>query len=306
MTTTAKMTRRAMLGATAALPIGAALPAWAKAPMLGASQPLHRRFVLGDFEVTMLLAGSVARDNPQGMFGINASEEDFAVASAEANIPNDKAQFFFTPVVVNTGNELVLFDTGLNPEGITAALDAAGYSNDQVDKVVITHMHGDHIGGLMGEGGATFENATYATASREFDHWSKAKNDGFDAKVFPLAEKMDMIEDGANMFSGHTAMAAYGHTPGHMAHMIESGGKQLVIAADFANHYVWSLARPDWHFSFDIDKEEAAKTRRRLLDMFASDKLAFAGYHMPWPGVGYVEAKDGAYRYVPSSYQLLL
>jgi len=89
--------------------------------------------------------------------------------------------------------------------------------------------------------------------------------------------------------------------------MIESGGSQLLIAADFANHYVWSLGHPDWEVKFDMDKQAAAETRRRLLGMLAADKLPFVGYHMPWPGIGYVSAAQGdGFRYEPASYQLML
>jgi glyoxylase-like metal-dependent hydrolase (beta-lactamase superfamily II) len=208
--------------------------------------------------------------------------------------------------VVNTGGELILFDTGLNPQGITAALAAAGYTPDQVDVVVITHMHGDHIGGLTGEGGATFPNARYVTASVEFDAWAAMDNGTFDAKMRPLADRTEMIGDGARVATGITAMAAHGHTPGHTAFMIESGGRQLLIAADFANHYVWSLAHPDWEVKFDMDKAKAAGTRRRLLGMLAADGIPFVGYHMPWPGIGYVEKTGAGYRYRPTSYQLML
>ncbi|MEO0774075.1 MAG: MBL fold metallo-hydrolase [Pseudomonadota bacterium] len=305
MTNLHNPTRRTVIQAAAGLPLLSA-PAWAAAPMLGVSTPRHRRFKLGAFEVTMLLAGTATRGEPQSIFGLNASEADFAAASEAANIPADQAQFFFTPVVVNTGTQLVLFDTGLNRDAIVTALEDAGYSPDQVDLVVITHMHGDHINGLMEAEAETFPNAQYATGRVEFDHWAKAGGDGFDSKVRPLADKMAMMEDGASGFSGHTAMAAFGHTPGHMVHMIESDGQSLLIAADFANHYVWSLGHPDWHVVFDMDKEAAAKTRRRVLDMLAADKLAFAGYHMPWPGVGYVEVAGSGFRYVPSSYQLML
>ena len=300
------LSRRTLLTAAAALPFAGAGAARAAAPMLGAATPLFNRFKLGAFEVTTLLAGSFARPEPHSIFGLNASEEDFAAASAKANIPTDQAMFFFTPMVVNTGSELVLFDTGLSGEGIVGALNAAGYSADQVDLVVITHMHGDHVGGLMTDGAPTFPNARYFAGQVEFDYWAKAGSDAFEGNMRPLADRTTMIGDGASGFSGHTAIAAFGHTPGHMVHMIESEGKSLLIAADFANHYVWSLAYPDWHVTFDIDKEAAAVTRRRLLDMMAADKLPFVGYHMPWPGVGYVEKNDGGYRYAPASYQLLL
>lgn len=301
------LTRRSVLFAAAALPLTGALnPARAAAPMLGASTPLHNRFKLGDFEVTTLLASTLTVPDPHKIFGLNASEEDFAAASEAANIPTDKSQFFFTPTVVNTGAELILFDTGRNPEGTTAALASAGYAPDQVDTVIITHMHGDHIGGLMSGSGPTFANARYVTGAVEFDAWSRADNAGFDSKMKPLAEKTTMLSPESSVTSGVTAIGAFGHTPGHMTYRIESGGKQLLIAADFANHYVWSLAHPDWEVRFDMDKQAAAKTRHRLLDMLATDRLPFIGYHMPWPALGYVEPRGDGFHYVPSSYQLML
>ena len=302
------LTRRAVLGSAAALPLAAvaATSARATAPMMGAGTTRFNRVRLGDFEVTTLLAATTPRPDPHSIFGLNVDKATFDEVSATANIPTDQAQFFFTPTVVNTGSELVLFDTGLNAEGITSALEAAGYTPDQVDVVVITHMHGDHIGGLMGDGGATFANARYVTASAEFDAWAAMDNQTFNAKMRPLAEQTEMIGDGANVASGITAMAAHGHTPGHTAYMIESGGSQLLIAADFANHYVWSLGYPDWEVKFDMDKAKAAETRRRLLGMLAADKIPFVGYHMPWPGTGYVSAKGDGFVYEPTSYQLML
>lgn len=302
------LTRRAVLGSAAVLPLAglAGTSARAAAPMMGVATTRFNRMTLGDFEVTTLLAGTMPRPDPHSIFGLNVDKATFEEVSAAANIPTDQAQFFFTPTVVNTGSELVLFDTGLNPEGITSALEAAGYTPDQVDMVVITHMHGDHIGGLMGDGGATFANARYVTASTEFDAWAAMDNQTFDAKMRPLAEQTEMIGDGASVASGITAMAAHGHTPGHTAYMIESGGNQLLIAADFANHYVWSLGYPDWEVKFDMDKAKAAETRRRLLGMLAADKIPFVGYHMPWPGTGYVSAKGDGFVYEPTSYQLML
>ena len=300
------VTRRSLLVSAAAMPVAAAFPAFAEAPMLGAATARFNRVKLGGFEVTTLLAGTMTRPDPHSIFGLNASDAEFAAAARSANIPTDAAQFFFTPTVVNTGAELVLFDTGLNAEGITGALAEAGYTPDQIDVVVITHMHGDHIGGLMDGDTPTFPNARYVTGAVEFDAWAAQGNDTFEAKMRPLAEQTAMIEDGANGFAGHTAMAAFGHTPGHMVHMIESEGKSLLLAADFANHYVFSLARPDWEVSFDMDKTKAAETRKRLLDMLATDKIPFVGYHMPWPGTGYVERDGDGFRYQPTSYQLML
>jgi glyoxylase-like metal-dependent hydrolase (beta-lactamase superfamily II) len=300
--------RRQALAAGAALPLAAAAPhpARAAAPMKGASMPLYHRFKLGGFEVTTILAGTRSVQDPQSIFGLDVAPEDFAAASAEAFIPADKAQFFYTPTVVNTGAELILFDTGLAPEGIVGALEGAGYSPEQIDKVVITHMHGDHIGGLRGDAGETFANAAYVTGEVEFDAWDMSGDETFEAKVRPLAEKTTFLKGGDSVASGVTAVEAFGHTPGHMAYMLESEGKGLVIAADFANHYVWSLAHPDWQVLYDRDKAMAAATRKRMLDMMAADKVPFIGYHMPFPALGYVEAREGGYRYVPETYQMML
>ncbi|GAA6187949.1 MBL fold metallo-hydrolase [Litorivita sp. NS0012-18] len=309
MTHPMTMSRRAALLGAASLPLAAAFKpsrASAAAEMMGASIAPYTRFKLGDFEVTTLLAGTRTVPEPHKIFGLNASDEEFAAVSEAAMIPTDAAQFFFTPTLVNTGAELILFDTGTNPAGITDALEAAGYGAEQVDKVVITHMHGDHIGGLMGEGGETFANATYVTGQAEFDHWAKAGNEGFDAKVRPLAEKMSFIGEGGAAASGITGMAAFGHTPGHMAYMLDSGGQQMLLGADFANHYVWSLAHPDWEVRFDMDKSAAAATRRKILDMLAATRTPFVGYHMPFPATGYVETRGDGFHYVPTSYQMVM
>jgi len=301
-----KLTRRQTLLSGAALPMAAAAPSIARADGHAAALPSHRDFTLGDFKVTTLLVGSRSVENPQEIFGKNVDADTFAEVSAANFLGTDKAQFFFTPTVVNTGSEVILFDTGLNPGGTTAALGAAGYAASDVTHVVITHMHGDHIGGLADESGQeTFANAAYVTGQVEYDHWAGAGNDGFDAKVRPLAEKFSFIGDGDAVRSGITAMAAFGHTPGHMTYRLESGGKQLLLMADMANHYVWSLAYPDWEVRFDMDKEAAAATRRRVLGMLAADRIPLIGYHMPFPGLGFVETRGDGFHYIPHSYQLM-
>jgi len=301
--------RRQALIAGAALPFAPAVlstTAHATAPMQGASLPSFNRFGLGCFEVTALLAGTRTVEDPTSIFGLNADPAEFAAVSAAAFLPTDKAQFFFTPTLVNIGAELVLFDTGLSGDAMTAALASAGIVPDQIDVVVITHMHGDHIGGLMTGDAPTFANARYVTGSVENNFWAGAANENYDKMVRPLLEKFTFIEDGGSIVSGITAMAAFGHTPGHMTYMIESNGSGLVVTADTANHYVWSLAHPDWEVSFDADKAEAAAARRAVFGMLAADKLPFIGYHMPFPAMGYVEANDSGFRYVPASYQMMM
>ncbi len=152
----------------------------------------------------------------------------------------------------------------------------------------------------------TFANARYVTGSAEYDHWAAAGNEGFDANVRRMADKMSFLDDGGSVASGVTALLAAGHTPGHMGYMLESEGAQLALIADTANHYVWSLAYPDWEVKFDMDKAMAAQSRRKVLGMLAADKVPMIGYHMPWPAMGYVETRDDGFRYVPASYQMMM
>jgi glyoxylase-like metal-dependent hydrolase (beta-lactamase superfamily II) len=278
--------RRQALFAGAALPLAAtlpALPARAGAEMMGAGFAPFHRFRLGGFEVTALLAGTNTVPEPNKIFGLNASAEEFAEVSEAAFLPTDRAQFFFTPTVVNTGSELVLFDTGLAPEGITAALAAAGYAPEQVDVVVLTHMHPDHIGGLMAGGAPTFTNARYVTGSAEHNHWMGAGSEQFDANVRPMTEKMTFLDDGGTVGSGITAMLAAGHTPGHMIYMLESEGQRLALTADTANHYVWSLAHPDWEVRFDADKAAAAATRREVSGCWRRTACPSSAITCPFP-----------------------
>lgn len=308
---TLNMTRRAALTGAAALPLAAsASPLLAGGHGGKAPAPLAHSFKLGDISVTTLLDASAMREGPKELFGKAASDEEFTQVSAENFIPSDSLQFYFTPTVIDTGSEIVLFDTGLGQGGIAKALSRAGVAPEDIDTVVITHMHPDHIGGLMTDGSPTFANASYVTGSAEYNFWSKMDpgnrvGDMVAKLVTPLAEKMRFIDDGDSVASGVTAVSSFGHTPGHMCYMLESGGRQLMLTADLANHYVWSFARPDWAFSFDASPEGAAASRRKILGMLAADRVPMIGYHMPFPAAGFVETRGDGFRYVPVSYQLM-
>lgn len=317
-----RLTRRAALLGAGGTVVGAGLlsggVAQAAAEKQGAMTAPVARYAVGSFEVNTLLDGAASVGDPQKTFGMNVDGETFAAASADNFIPADRFKTFFTPTLVNTGSELILFDTGIGEGGrpgrgnMRAALESAGYTPDQVDVVVLTHMHPDHIGGLMEAGAPAFSNARYVTGQKEYDFWAAMDPDAngvtklMAKNVKPLADRMTFLGDGGSVASGVTAMAANGHTPGHMIYMLEDGGQQLVLAADLANHYVWSLAYPDWEVRFDMDKAAAAATRRSVLGMLAGDRIPFVGYHMPFPAVGYVAADGEGFRYVPASYQLNL
>ncbi|MEM8871551.1 MAG: MBL fold metallo-hydrolase [Pseudomonadota bacterium] len=314
--------RSLLLTGTAAASAGAlGLPALAKAPMLGAARPSYRRFAHGAFEVTTLLDGAVPSDGPAAAFGVGAAEGAPEALLAENNLPTEAAEFTFMPVLVNTGDSLVLFDTG-NGEGarpargqLAAQIAAAGYSADQIDRVVITHFHPDHIGGILEGGVAAFPNADYAVGAVDYDFWNSEARVGTPAeRIYQMVqalnpvigERMVMMNPGDSVAPGIEAMAAFGHTPGHMVYHIESDGARLVLTADTANHFVLALQRPDWGFTFDIDKEAAAATRKEIFGMLAADKVVFTGYHMPFPALGYVSAEGDGFVYEPVSYQLNL
>lgn len=307
MTAFPKFTRRAALAAGGAAPLAAASgAALASDRARNGTGMRHHSFDLGDLAVTALLAATRVVENPQSIFGTNVSAEEFANVSAANFIPADKTRFYFNPTVVETGGETVLFDAGPSAAGAHAVLAEAGYAPEDVDLVVLSHMHGDHIGGLMLEGAPAYPNARYAIGQVEFDAWAGRGNEGFETNVRPLAEKASFVGDGDAVAPGIAAVAAYGHTPGHMAYMLDSGGRQALIMADTANHHVWSLAYPDWEVRFDMDKAAAAATRRRVLGMLAAERMPTLGYHMPFPGVGYVETSGDGFRYTPTTYQLTL
>ena len=126
------------------------------------------------------------------------------------------------------------------------------------------------------------------------------------ANVVPLAEKTTFIGDDAEVVPGIRSVAAFGHTPGHMVYHIESDGRRLLLWADTANHYVASVQRPEWHVRFDMDKEAAVATRKRIFDLAAAERMPVTGYHMPFPALGYIDRSEGGYRWVPATYQLSL
>lgn len=325
--------RRTLFGATALTAIAAPMilrpgSAYAQEGAKPMSQPQTtpagqaNSIKLGDFTVTVISDGIRVAENPNETFGIDQPKDAVAALLEQNFLPSDKFANGFSPVVVDTGSAVVLFDTGFGEAGREAGngqlikgLADAGYSPDSITHVVLTHMHGDHIGGLMEGGKPAFPKAAIIAGEVEYAFWTDPARAGTPAEgnqkavmasVVPLKDKITFIKEGAKVVPGITGIEAFGHSPGHMIFRVSSAGKDLMLTADTANHYVLSLQKPDWQVRFDMDKDKATATRRKVFDMIAAERLPFIGYHMPYPSLGYVEKAGEGYRFIPASYQFYL
>jgi glyoxylase-like metal-dependent hydrolase (beta-lactamase superfamily II) len=297
--------------------------------MQGELQPTIYRFKFGEFEIATILDSKVVREGLHPAHGGEHPVEEMEKLAAANRIDPKRAVHPFIPTIVNTGKQLILFDTGngalrreheqlrnRSVDGhLVERLGQAGYKPGDVDVVVITHGHPDHIGGLTEGGKPVFANARYVFGATEFDFWKRGENvreaRKFNRELFmqiavPLADRASFVKPGDEIASGIRAVDAAGHSPGMMAYHVESQGKRLLIWADTCGHYVVSLQRPDWQLDVDDIKDQAIATRKRVLDMVATDNLFVAGFHMPFPGLGVVEKSGTGYRWVPVGYQLNL
>jgi len=328
------MTRRGAVACAAAALAAPALlrglvaPADAKAPLSGPASAAYLRFRLGAFEVTTLSDAAAMIDGPWPIVGEDRPAAEVEAVMRDNLLPEKRFQPGFTPTVVNTGRELILFDTGNGPDGfvprpaggrLAGSMAQAGLRPEQIDVVALTHCHPDHMGGLMEGGKPVFPNARYVVGADEHAFWSEEErlqapeggNELASAKMFrrnvaPFAERTTFLKPGQEVAPGVTALAAFGHTPGHLAYHIESAGRRLLIWGDCAHHEVASLAHPEWSAFFDTDKQQGADTRRRIYDMAATERLPVIGYHTSFPSAGYVERAGAAYRWLPLTYQLNL
>jgi len=288
------------------------------APMLGVLRPNVYRFKLGGFEITNLLDGfATGRPTHPTFAGDLPAETVWAHGKANGVAP-DTFEHVYVNTVVNTGNELVLFDTG-NGKGrdpnmgrLPELLMQAGYQPEQIDIVVITHGHGDHINGLMVDGKPGFPNARYIFGEVEFDFWKKGENvrearkanrERFMQMAVPFADQATFVKNESEVVPGIRAIATFGHSPGHMSYHVESEGRRLLVWGDVCNHYIFSVQQPEWVGSFDDIPEAAVATRKRVLDMVATDRLPVVGYHMPFPSLGFVERTSTSYRWLPAGNQ---
>jgi len=321
------MTRRTVLTGAAAACAAFAVPptAEAAAPLSGKQSPSFYRSKLGEFEVTVVNDGARAIPLPPA-FVRNVSNAEVLAAAEAAYMPKGSIIAPFNPIVVNTGAKLVLIDTGYGP-GIAptvgllpTTLAAAGIDPKTIDIVLISHMHGDHILGLKTPDGAlAFANAEIKVPAVDWTYWMSDENMskapegfqkasfGFNRKIFSnLADKVTRYDWGKEVAPGITAVETSGHTPGHTSFVISSGSASLFFQGDVSNVPDLFLRHPDWQVMFDSEPDKAVITRRRVYDMASADKLVVAGYHFPFPGIGYIEKAGTGYRLVPAAWNPVL
>lgn len=303
------LSRRALLqgmGAAAVLGLGGGLLPRRALAQQGATGPsAFYRFMLGDLEMTIIQ--STGFQIPATNFAVNADEADLIGALEANNYPTGAQNAMVDVTLVRSGDALALFDTGVPRQGsrLMPTLAALGVAPEDITNVIITHFHGDHLSGIVGESGLAFPNASVHFPQAEYDFLqSVTGNDNVNNALSQLqlaedADQLVLYASEEELLPGIMPFATLGHSPGHHSIMVSSGGQNYVNIADVAAHPFISLYNPDWHFGFDADGVMAAETRRALLQRAVDEKLIVFGYHFPFPGIGVVDTDGDGYRFLP-------
>ena len=311
------ITRRAAFGLTAAGLATAGLglrPAFAAAPpQAGQQAPGFRRFRVGAAEITVLLDGTL--DLKPDQFGMQQPEFDAQLATAF--LPPGTLRIVVNAIAINTGDRLLMIDTGTG-HGFAPTLGdlphplaAAGIDPATVDTVVMTHLHPDHVGGLLQDGKPFFPNAELVMPETEKKVWLDAElsavPEGFrpffqyaQTACAPYKSRLRTYTGTADVLPGLTPVPLPGHTPGHTGYLFASGGETLLIWGDIIHGAALQFPHPETAIGFDSDKPQAIATRKAILDRVSSDRQLIAGMHLPFPGIGHVARDGAAYAWVPA------
>jgi glyoxylase-like metal-dependent hydrolase (beta-lactamase superfamily II) len=292
--------------------------AHAAATMVKTPAPGFYRVMVGDIEVTPISDGTV--DLP--MDQLLHQKPELTKATLEKNFLKVPVETSDNAFLVNTGSKLVLVDTGAGALfGPTLGrfvqnLKAAGYQPEQIDEIYITHMHGDHVGGLVHDGQRVFPNATVRAGKADADFWlNKANMDkapadkkGFfqgamgSINPYVQAGKFKAIEADGQLVPGVTAVAEHGHTPGHTTYVVESRGQKLWLIGDLIHVAAVQMDNPQVTIGFDSDEKAAYASRKKVFDDAAKNGYLIGGAHLQFPGLGHLQTQGKGYRWVPVNF----
>ncbi|MYM33544.1 MBL fold metallo-hydrolase [Duganella sp. FT94W] len=311
----------ATLALALALALATATSAFAAAPLAGTNAPGFYRVMLGDFEVTALSDGTI--DLPfDKLLKQPAAATQKALARNYQSLPTEASVNAF---LINTGGKLILVDTGAGSlfgptlGKLAANIKASGYQPEQIDEILITHLHPDHVGGLAVNSQLVFPNAIVRADQRDTDFWlSQANMDqapadgkgffqGAMASLTPYAaaQHLKPFSGDTELAPGVRATASYGHTPGHTIYTFESKGKKLVLVGDLIHVAAVQLAYPEVTIGFDSDAKSAAASRAKVFQALAKDGTLVGAAHLSFPGLGHLRADGKGYDWLPVSYSQL-
>jgi glyoxylase-like metal-dependent hydrolase (beta-lactamase superfamily II) len=255
---------------------------------------------------------------------LNKELPDIEKALGAAFLPTDHVINQFTVLVVNTGRNLVLLDSGFGDNGaptvgnLAGNLTAAGIDPKTVDTIIVSHFHGDHVSGIRAKAGAAnFPNAEIMVPAGEWKYWNDAGEESKAAQVWkggfanvkrvfdPIAKDVKQFEHGKELVPGISSVDARGHSPGHTAFVVASGNGKLLVTSDTVNHQIL-VRNPDWNLWADMDPGMAVTSRKRLLDMAAADRMQIATYHLPFPSTGFISKQGSGYEFHPAYWQPVL
>jgi glyoxylase-like metal-dependent hydrolase (beta-lactamase superfamily II) len=297
--------------------------ALARAPKVGTQTQYWHRFNLGEAEVTVVSDGPLPLGDPSENF-VGVPKEVVQQMLTDNFLRTDNVILEQNSPIVNTGDKLILFDTGMGtakPFGPTTgrqqkSMAEAGIKPSDIDAVVLSHAHIDHIGGIVGaDDKPLFPNAQYYIAQSDFDFWTDESKLGGDLKAFvaharknllPVRDRLVFFKDGQEFLPGVQAIAAPGHTVGHTIFMVTSAGKSFAFLGDLSHHQVLLIEKPRMEFAYDTDPKQAASTRVRLLEMLAANKTPVMSYHFAWPGYGHIAKTGDGFHYYPEAMKMEL